>query len=49
VGVVTATPGYSLELKDRSVDLSGYSIYARDFPDVKDYLAAIIQFLKDET
>lgn len=48
IGVVTGTQHYLLNDSGRQRDFTKFQIFARDYPDVKDYLNALNTYLKNE-
>jgi thiamine-monophosphate kinase len=48
IGFITEVQRYLLNEPGRHRDFTDFRLYARDFPDVKDYLHALTNYLKDE-
>ena len=48
IGFITEVQRYLLNQLGRHRDFTDFRLYARDFPDVKDYLHALTNYLQDE-
>ncbi len=47
IGEVTEDKRLLLESKRRTIDLSGYSIFARNYAEVQEYIRAVVNFIED--
>jgi thiamine-monophosphate kinase len=47
LGVITNEKKMILRNGKRITDLTGYSIFARDYRDVKEYIREVVQFIED--
>jgi thiamine-monophosphate kinase len=47
IGVITGEPGQYLVNGIRTLDLTGYSLFARNYEDVNQYITDVIQFIKN--
>lgn len=48
LGVIIADEKSFLRKGNKSLDLSGYSIFARNYSDVSEYISEVVQFIHDE-
>jgi thiamine-monophosphate kinase len=49
LGVMTGDEKMFLNHNDKMLDLTGYSLFARNYKDVKEYINEVVQFINDES
>jgi thiamine-monophosphate kinase len=49
LGLIAGDEKKILQNGKKSLDLTGYSLFARNYKEVKDYIGEVVQFIKDES